>query len=456
MCFLFSSRTFSHAHSVQHLKRPMEASDVRILQKYAPRIRYIEIMYYEAGLQASFGAYHALFLSCHRPILPNLVGLTWKVIDPTIMLGPGNSPDIFPYIKLFLLEGLQRLCIQIIPHHPQHLTLLSNIPSTLTQLIVTFSSVDDGERPGLGVVLPKWRNLSHLYIHDWDTTPDDLVIIATMANLRSLVFRTAHYSWTTDSGREGEALLREATMGSEILFPMLESLAMDVDGSISIATKVFDIFRFSRLFTIDLVFSRTDDTIARYTEFFRTLARHCDRTLLREFQLQYSLPTEPVFPFPVLTPLLEFPNLEVVILEGCFGSAQISISEEQLVQLILALPRIRYLDISPRRRWDDHTLPRLTLSSLLSIASRCPDIERIGLSIDAACAHTLRTLSDSPHSFKRVKNYSLQSLDFGYWDISNHEFVTSFLRVVFPNLKGVSWRGEWLPTTVGHDSLGGT
>lgn len=184
---------------------------------------------------------------------------------------------------------------------------------------------------------------------------------------------------------------------------------------------------------------------ATLERFFSDLPDHCSTQSLNRiygFQDDFSGGEEGdniIIP-DALRPLLSFVNLEYIWLNGCFS---FELLDDALVaEMALAWPRLRQIDFGTLSCWGSSS--KVTLNGLLPFCDNCPDLQDLGLCIDASIS--------IPHT--SVANFNLQvlprnthmtTLQVGHSKIAaEHVYaIAVFLSRIFPNLEDLAvWDGE--------------
>ncbi|KAF5376500.1 hypothetical protein D9615_008661 [Tricholomella constricta] len=172
--------------------------------------------------------------------------------------------------------------------------------------------------------------------------------------------------------------------------------------------------------------------------FFSTVLQRCSMSALTAFQVRSNedpvsinhaaFLARPPLELEHIEPLLAFHNLHSLVIQPIEG---FDLDDASLEQLAKALPCLEALMLGVftsiihlAKR------PRVTLSSLRTLARYCPDLRHIGLHLDACIPCAAETTSSTRHT-------SLGYLVLGKSPIEDDVMVASFLSEIFPNLKGI-------------------
>ncbi|KAF5376488.1 hypothetical protein D9615_008647 [Tricholomella constricta] len=177
--------------------------------------------------------------------------------------------------------------------------------------------------------------------------------------------------------------------------------------------------------------------------FFSTILQRCGLSALTAFKVRSrenplsinhaAFLARPPLRMEHIAPLLAFHSLQSLVMQPIEG---FDLDDASLEQLAKALPRLKALmlgvftnAISLAKR------PRVTLSSLGTLARYCPNLEHVGLHLDACIPCAAETTSSTRHT-------SLRCLVFGKSPIEDVMMVARFLSQMFPNIEDIWTAGS--------------
>ncbi|KAF9451450.1 hypothetical protein P691DRAFT_773118 [Macrolepiota fuliginosa MF-IS2] len=415
------------------LTRSLKASDLHVLEKYTPRVRTLIVG--SSGPIVPLWVYQALLLSSQHPLLPNLEVLEWRPSSDQV--------NYFPFVRSFMASGLKDL--ELVVNFKEYdqvsfLTIVPRLCPNITRLCLGMTGYRDTLAVGVenfSDIFHDWHNLTTLVVTD--LTLDGLVCVAAMSSLRSLEIQRAKCLWKSSlSGDKDPTRLLNALESLNPPFPALQSLEITTRMPVAIVTNLLALLRNAELIRLTVSVDSITDTVDDLAKLFLVLAEHCDHGSLKKIIFGHSNPRV-IFPFLVLQPLLQFSALQYIDIELSPAAIGLTVSENQMLQMVSAWPDIRVLRITPDagRNLNSPT----TLLALLPII-KCTKLRHLGLSLDATDAAARRVLRD-PGRPKGQRNYTLRTLDVGIGSpISHKEFVAKFLSESFPNLDDIASDGS--------------
>ncbi|KAJ7475723.1 hypothetical protein FB451DRAFT_1173730 [Mycena latifolia] len=161
-----------------------------------------------------------------------------------------------------------------------------------------------------------------------------------------------------------------------------------------------------------------------------------------------DLPSEEHITFSTLRPLQNFPNLTIFEL---IHQNPLDLTLEDLDQLARSWPSLRKLILNNEPAVSSHST--LTLKALLPFAKHCPELEQLGLFINASTADLPSTYATDFTSLYRSMPFGkLQRLSMGVSLIEDEGAVALFLSQLCPlgtHIEyGVTWETEELIETL--------
>lgn len=197
--------------------------------------------------------------------------------------------------------------------------------------------------------------------------------------------------------------------------------------------------------------SRLVESPAAVNELLTVLADTCQLleslsiiTLISEsqpFQSLVDIPSEERITFSELRPLQSFPNLTIFEL---IHQNPLDLKPQDLDQLAHSWPSLRKLILNNEPLVSDHG-PGLTLMAILPFARHCPELEQLGIFVNASTADLPATYpANFPGPFPKLKHLSM-----GVSPINEEGPVALFLSHLCPlrtELEyGVTWDTHGLP-----------
>lgn len=393
----------------------MTVSDAETLRKYSRRVQIFHCYWDVHGVHAS--VLQALSFFFPDYLLPNLKRLDWWTRDP----------DAAAYIHLFLNPRITSVHLRLPNLNPVYASLVNSLPSLLPPNLCHFgleldSDSDRVRISNLSACIGVWHHLRSLQISDTDL--DGLRHISKLSSLRKLTLGP--------SIRQLNGINQE-NLGT-ITSPSPALRFLTIFGSPQTATRLFLLLRTAKLEKV-VMESRLRESVSvpEWREFMESIGAFCDRTSLMCIRIIYPEMSLHDLTFPdIVAPLLQFSMLQDVEIQlpKPFG-----LSRHDTTKIKEAWPHISLLQfISYDVGFISHPA---NLSSLLLLASGCPNLRRLALFIDAWDPNDRADLFESLQKEPGLGacNPSLTILDVGVSLIAHKEFVATFLSEVFPNLK---------------------
>ncbi|KAJ7127121.1 hypothetical protein C8R44DRAFT_874200 [Mycena epipterygia] len=306
---------------------------------------------------------------------------------------------------------------------------------------------------------------TNIPMHDMEDNM--MFLLQNLAKLRKVVF--PRFEFTT---RIAETLAQLEDLGcvefqylpeqgcgdpadSRVFRPALKMGAFPSLWDLSMTVTLEDATRFMKLpfaptnLTTLYIDSRLVESPAAVHELLTVLAETCQLleslgiiTLICEVEQSQSLadlPNEERINFSTLRPLLNFPNLTVFEL---IHQNPLDLKMEDLEQLARSWPSLRKLILNNEPVISDHC--PLTLKALLPFAQHCPELEQLGLFINASTADLPPTYpARSPPSDQFKPFAKLQRLSMGISLISEEGAVALFLSQLCPLNTFIEYGVTW-------------
>lgn len=395
--------------------RPIIQSDLSRLQHYAHRIKKFQSIGQIAKSYTDSSVaniYQALLLTETSALLPRLYTLSWMHVDD----------NIFPYIRLFLGPNLTELTVIFNPNSVIQLSLLSTLrqrnPHIRRLHIHHIWGMTDILRSTIEDTVCGLNGLHTLTVPD--LTPTTLAHLANLPNLRTLKVSSA-------SPHNGYA-----TMPGSVGFPTLKRFDILFCDGFQMATAAIEAMSSCRLktFIVRFVLSSTPDAWKRM---LLAAEKNYDHTSLRILNISsyfdpFNTPERVPIRMDTLRPLTSFSGISNLKLNPAGG---VDLDDTDIKDLARSWPRLKHLQLG----WNfpGHPHPRMTLSSLVSIAEYCPSLCTLYMLVDACTVPAITTSRPAG----RVRHHSLVCLGIGGSPIDSEAGVAVFLSDVFPCVDSV-------------------
>ncbi|KAF5346541.1 hypothetical protein D9756_010030 [Leucocoprinus leucothites] len=418
-------------------RRPLTDSDLRILHKYTPRIRVFSNISFGRPF-ADVSVYQTLTVAFVHggALLPNLEMMDWA-------FHLCDNDASLPFIRFLLGNRLRSLKLGVNASHPEHLSLLSTLPTISPHIsnfeisLLHYSNPPD-QYYGLSETLPRWHGITSIIARG--IMFEDLFCMASIPNLTSLDIMIAETLWRPrGTVFRGPAHLFHAFSNLQSPFPALKELMISsgLGQPLSNITRLIKIFRGAQLleFRVDVTVD-SSDTTELLPEFSQEIGRHFDKKTLRAFSFSNGVtggggfnPTSTI-PFSHFTSLLEFSSLDSVVL---LFWPPVVITEQEAVRIATSWPNLRilrFLNLSFHSTVIPS--PKSPLCALLPLAKGCLNIRILEIFFDASDPSERSLLLEHREKFRGIQNCSLEELRVGVAPISGKEFIAFFLSEVFP------------------------
>lgn len=348
------------------LQRPVDGKMWDTLFKYTSRVHSITVT--QKRCSAVVEPLSVLMLSCPSTsayLFPNLSKLTWHA----------EGTHIFAqFLRMALVPCMLVLHVEIFSASPAFLSVLSSLgtlcPHLQNMTMRIRCETDDLSHKISPFITQPIAQLHHLHtLSVWDLGSQGIQHVMKLRALQSLDLNLrASSAWNRRlcfslPGFDGLKWLGLSTRTIEHASNFFSSL--QVVGSSQVRVS----------FTFQVAKSSAGASTTLY-QFFTVLQERCDIVKLQYLSLvgcSGSVRTES----SVFTPLHAFPNLtHLLIDEVC----NISMSDEDLCQLVKAWPKLQVLKFSSYVAFNSTTVP--TFHGLIKLLRHCPALTSLSLVID--------------------------------------------------------------------------
>ncbi|KAG0700855.1 hypothetical protein DFH29DRAFT_1000766 [Suillus ampliporus] len=376
------------------LQKPLDGKMWDTLFKYTSRVHSITVS--ESGSRgdrALIELVTVLMLSCPSTpasLFPNLRKLAWR------------ADGIAEFLRMVLVPSILVLDVQISSTSPAFLSVLSSLGTLcphLQNMTVTVNlrrATDDllhKISPFIAQPIPQLHHLHTLSV--WDLGSQGIEHLMQLRALQSLSLNLKTSSaWDTKSplqfpGFHDLKFLRLSTSTLQHASNFFSSLQV-------VRSKEIEVSFASRI-------ARSSAGSTMLSEFFAILQEKCDNEKLEFFSLKGVSGLVLTAP-SILTPLHACSNLTRLVIERV---CDISMSDEELCQLVRAWPKLQVLKINCSVSLDTTTIP--TFHGLIGLLRLCPALTSLALVIDATEVHGI----DLKYPGGGSCNTQLKSLAFG-------------------------------------------
>ncbi|KAF9462559.1 hypothetical protein BDZ94DRAFT_1194474 [Collybia nuda] len=387
--------------------RPIVQSDLTRLHHYARRVKTFHSMSTKEYADSSMaGMYQVLLLTEINTLLPNLHTLSWEHPDV----------NIFSYIRLFLAPNLAELSVMFSSYSAVQLSLLDALrqryPSIQRLHIYHYQHLTEALRKAVETTICGLNGLHTLTVPNLTQTA--LEHLANLPDLKILEIRAVspHVSYPVASSSLG--------------FPSLRKFTITVCDDLQLATTAVEMMSSSHLRSLVLNFVLSSTPYA-WGRILAAAQKNCDHTSLRRLTISgHSHPGGPPEGDPVrmdaIKPLMSFSSLSDLRLHPACG---IDLDDADIRELARSWPRLKRLQLG--LNFSGHPRPRVTLSSLVSLAEYCPSLHTLYMLVDACDVPPIT--SSRPGG---VRHTNLLTLGIGGSPIDSEAGVAVFLADLFP------------------------
>ena len=350
-----SSRSFSDLRD-QHLRRSFVEADLLTMRSYASRVRTFcsntcsEVLHIDT--------YRAISLAAETPLMPNLRSLAWCA----------KFDQYFPYITLFLgAPQLTRININFY-ESSSRLSLLPRLkvlhPSIKEAIIDYADSPTMQAVEAISGLVCSWGSLTTLTCGP--LTAGAWVHLSALPALRSLNTTLPAIDVTGIAFRcSFDALQLLKLSKLHLLMPCVTLINRMAPSHL-------------KSLIINLPTSFTSAELRELFECLRKNTRH-----LQELSIQGFMPLSPqseghTIKSNTLKPLFSLPKLVSIRL---FPNCSFNLDDMTLSQMAPSWPSLKTLILGSEHGWKRRS--KLTLKSLLIILVHCPDLQELGIVIDA-------------------------------------------------------------------------
>ncbi|KAG1750877.1 hypothetical protein EDB19DRAFT_1871440 [Suillus lakei] len=413
------SDLFSTDEGHMVLQKPPDGMMWDTLCKYTSRVHSIAVTQ-SRRLAIIIEPLSLLMLSCPlapASLFPNLHKLTWSA---------DGSHSAAEFLRMALVPSLSDLDVRISSASSAFLSVLSSVGALCCHLqdmsLKVQRTTDDAFRqisPFVTLPISQLRNLHSLSV--WDLGNQGIEHVMQLPALRSL-----RLDLRTSSAWERNLHLQ--FLG----FHDLNFLGLSID-TFERASNFLSSLRVVESKAIKVGFnsqpahpSASGSTML--SQFFTVLQERCDNDKLESFFL-YGFSGKVRAELEVFTPLHACRNLTRLFVErGC----DISVSDEELCQLLKDWPKLEVLKISCYVAIDNTTIP--TFHGLITLLQLCPALTSLALVVDATKLDGINLKCPGGGSC----NKNLKHLILGNSPVESPLKVALILSGLFPHLEQVN------------------
>lgn len=399
------------------LQKPLDGMMWDTLCKYTSRVHSIiatQSRRFEAIVEP-LGSLMLSFPSTPASLFPNLRKLSWSA---------NGTRGATEFLRMALVPSLLVLDVQISSTSSVFLSVLSSVgalcPHLRDMALRIRPATDEFFRKISPFVTPPISQLHHLHsLSVWDPGNQGIEHIMQLRALRSLCLDLRTFSASERKSRlelPGFHDLKILGLSTDTFERALNFLS---------SLRVIE----SKEIKIDYGVAHSSSSgSTTLSQFFTILRERCDTDRLEDFTLlgnSGKIRAEP----GVFMPLRACRNLTQLSVErGC----DISISDEELCQLVRDWPKLDVLKISCYNPVGNITMP--TLHGLIELLRLCPILTSLALVIDATKLDGI----DLKTPGGGICNKYLKHLVFGNSPVETPLKVALILSGIFPNLEQVN------------------
>ncbi|KAF8887147.1 hypothetical protein BD779DRAFT_1672903 [Infundibulicybe gibba] len=395
------------------LARAIAPSD---LERFRAHAYYVQV-YYEHYVHAPISIYQALSFHFHdQPVFPNLVEITWM----------DQKTEIFPFISMFLGPHIRKMSLRVSDDSIQN-SLLSTLgkkcPSLVYFDLYTLDCYPNTGRQ-MKSLLSQWSQLETLIIRY--LPEESLRIIAGLPHLRRLKLYRADDDY-------GDTFI---PIPNTKVFPALQDLSITANSPV----LCINILRAATSCLLrEFAFSLYGSNPPVWRELFATLVKSCDKDTLttiyiNDLAVGHGEPWNPGMT-DELRLLFPFTGLRYILFETRYG---FNIDDASVREIAVAWPHIRTLNIGVNATVGTIQPPQLTLHGLAPLAELCPELQTLGVYVNAA--HICSNHSDlclGSESWVNVLNVGCSPIS-----TTSVPWAAAFLSTIFPELHNL-WTDDW-------------
>ncbi|KAG1751459.1 uncharacterized protein EDB91DRAFT_609264 [Suillus paluster] len=399
------------------LQNPIDGKMWDTVFKYASRVHTITVT--QSDCLKFLEPLSVLMLSCPltpASLFPNLRKLTWR---------PGGTHIFAEILRTILVPSMSVLDVQICSASAALLSVLSSIgtlcPRLQNMTVTVRNATNDSLRKISPFITQPISQLHHLHtLSVWDLGTQGMEHVMQLRALQSLSLDLKISSaWHAKSPLQFPG------------FHDLESLALSTS-TLQHASNFLSSLQVIRSKEIQIVFSevaRSSTSGSTALSHFFTVLERCDYDKLESLSLHGTLGPEYTLP-GVFTSLHACRHLTQLVIERvCY----ISMSDEELCQLVSAWPKLKVLRIICYVTTNKTTVP--TFHGLIGLLRLCPALNSLALVIDTT---TKLSGIDLQCPGGGSRNKHIKSLDLGNSPINSPLNVALILSGLFPCLKQVN------------------
>ncbi|KAH9937940.1 hypothetical protein B0H21DRAFT_757902 [Amylocystis lapponica] len=413
-------------HGTRHLElQSIETLDLTRVAQYAQFVKFFTWSYNEDVSITSLARVFSQILRLREHLFPNLRGISWRE----------DRKELFPYLSMMTGPGLLALRLDGSPEdHEMVAGVFSDIKTHCTELGL-LDAINILDEPkiinALAEIMLSGVDSLLLVNTDYYLDSDGVCALAQMPQLDTARVRI-----------DSHALHGLVLPSARPNFSVLGALKVDLEVLDEGSLKLIQAIQSPKLETIVLrVASQpwNTDVLKEHLEAlvqapFSKVLQHLNLAFDRYFDDDIELPEDDAgVTGDTLNSLLRLPSLVEINL----SLARLSIDVPFLSVLARTYPNLEILNLSPTTA-DCGCVP---LEALVHFAQHCPNLEALGLRVDALHA------PDAPSRVLPSMWPRLEALFVADSPVADPERVTAFLLAVFPRLSSVHYieRRMFLP-----------
>lgn len=342
-------------------------------------------------------------------LFPNMRDLTWN---------PRIKDNTFIYIRLFLGPNTTSISYKLHPDNPEALSFLPVLPDLFPSLAIAQFLNDSRFNTKVCEILSSavicWTHLHVLHVGNLNYAA--LVHISKLPFLRELCFTCL------------TKIKQLATpLNPACRFPALLHLEITTE-TIHAPIQLFEFVSASPLECIFINVLRDRSPLSFWSTLMNLINERCQKLTLQFLTIKNkdsdNSHRNPIDSVINLDALFMFPKLVELILAPTGGFL---LSQETVSRMPVAWPRLERLELGVHKR--SPGLSIITLPDLIPFAKLCPDLNHLGILLDAR--KVIEYTSKPGNGFQ---NRNLETLRVGDSPVGNPLSVAAFLSDIYPNL----------------------
>ena len=413
----------------------MLASDLESFEVAAARVRILEYTYdpnlHRASGVVTYNLDSGIFRSfaCvahgRTGLLPQLQGLTWRTVDN----------EIYPYISLFLSPTITSLDIYASSREPASEKMRFSLLVSLVSQCPSLRSLELRGGPGLYDHITSWRSLFSRYSAEacasfgiWENLSSlclNHIDLCTLTEVLATLPALTKLTLTCCQAISDSPLAPSSIQG----FPMLQHLCMEVCNMDSCFYVLNRLSRGTPLVYLELGVKGLPREY-RWRELFNHLTAIISRDSLSILKFSVANPLldqgekAVLMDIDTISPLLHFRHISEFKYTGyCY----LDLDDRDVVLMAMTWPHLKSFILRLARL-------RLTHRAFLPFAKYCPELEVLGIMIDAT---KVDDYEERPE--RESLGTRLQELIIFDSSIDDPHRVAAFISDIFPNVVEISF-----------------